>query len=116
MGKAGLFSVVEVRFKFEYRLRKLPFISFERQTAESSVLQYFAVGFNHPFVIGEGVLFIAVERALTRVVDIDIDEAVTLGNLAGGTADQINAAPWSVAENLDAVQDNRILDRLDVLA
>ena len=79
-------------------------------------LQFLAVAFNHPLVIGKGVLFVAVECAVTCVVDIDIDEAVTLGNLAGGTADQIDAAPGGIAEHLDAIQDDRVLDRLDVLA
>ena len=50
----------------------------------------------------EAVLLLSFECAVSLVVHIDIDHAIALFKLAGCEADQVNEAPDSIAEKIDA--------------
>src|SRR5918997_2725186 len=71
----------------------------------SGLVQRGAVGGDDPLVPAQALLARAREGAVALVVLVDVDEAVALGHLRGGEADDVQAAPGGVAEQLDAVGD-----------
>ena len=65
--------------------------------------QVFAVGGDHFLVPIEGVLPLPAQIAGAVVKFVDVDKTVPLGHFSGRGADQINAAPGGIADEVHAV-------------
>ena len=66
-------------------------------------LVFSTIGSDQFFVPKKRIFAAALERAISSIVFIDINETVAFLHLTGGCADEINAAPWGITHQLDSV-------------
>ena len=68
-----------------------------------SLSQFFPVGSNDFLVPVEGIFFASFQCSVAFVIAVDVDEAVALLHFAGREGYAVDAAPWRVAHQIDAV-------------